>query len=495
MPLQIEGLFNDQMPEKKRLGQFFTPSSVAKSLIEWVLRTPHDELLDPSCGNGEFISLHGHSTGVELSPEVCREARSRAPVAEVINADFFEWAARTHARFDAVAGNPPFIRYQSFKEERRALALALARLNGASFSGLTSSWAPFLVVAASLLKPGGRLAFVVPAELGHATYSVPLVEFLVAKFSFVQVIAIRDKIFPKLSEDAWLLYADGYGGRSQQIAFSTCSSFQALRTPPRTKKVVSIEEWRRRGSRLRKFLLPNDILELYEALSLRKEVLTLGSVATTGIGYVTGGNSFFHLRPSEAKELRFPQEYLRVAVRNGGQLRDGRVDEEMVSKWLQEDREVLLIDLFNARSIPPAVQRYLDSAEGIQARTAFKCRVRNPWYVVPNVEAPDAFLTYMNGADPVLIPNEAGCVCTNTLLAIRLTNGIPVRAIAKAWTHPLARLSQELEGHPLGGGMLKLEPGEAARVKLPISKMKNLDLEILKHGVRFMREWRHNYDA
>ena len=496
IPLQSTGLFGAQpMPERKQLGQFFTPPGVAKSLVEWAVRAPTDALLDPSCGNGEFLSLYDSSTGIELSPEVCREARSRAPAADVINADFFEWAARTRNRFDAVVGNPPFIRYQSFKSERRALALALAKLNGASFSGLTSSWAPFLVVAAGLLKPGGRLAFVVPAELGHATYSVPLVEFLVANFSFVQVIAIKEKIFPKLSEDAWLLYADGYGERSGQIAFSICSSFQASQTPPRATKIVSVADWRRRGGRLRKFLLQNHISALYEELSSREEVLTLGSVARTGIGYVTGGNSFFHLRPSEARQLRFPEQYLRVAVRNGEQLRDGRVDHDTVNKWLKEDREVLLIDLSNARSIPPGIQRYLDSAEGRQARTAFKCRTRNPWYIVPNVEAPDAFLTYMNGADPVLIPNEAGCVCTNSLLAIRLTNGIAARAIAKAWKHPLARLSQEVEGHPLGGGMLKLEPGEAARVKLPIGKMPNLDLETLNDGVRLMREWRHNYDA
>lgn len=495
IPLQSKGLFADPpMPEKKQLGQFFTPSDVANSLVQWAVRAPTEALLDPSCGNGEFLSLHDRSTGVELSPEVCREGRSRAPAADIINADFFEWAARTRHRFDAVAGNPPFIRYQSFRDERRALALALAKQNGASFSGLTSSWAPFVVVAASLLKPGGRLAFVVPAELGHSTYSIPLVEFLVAKFSFVQVIAIREKIFPKLSEDAWLLYADGYGG-SEEIAFSACSSFRASRTPPRVTRIVSAAEWRRRGGRLRKFLLQDHILALYEELSSRKDVLTLGSVARTGIGYVTGGNSFFHLRPSEAKQLRFPEQYLRVAVRNGEQLRDGRVDQDTVDKWLKEDREVLLINLVNARSIPVGVQRYLDSAEGMQARTAFKCRTRNPWYVVPSVEPPDAFLTYMNGADPVLIPNEAGCVCTNSLLAIRLTNGIAAGAIAKAWKHPLARLSQELEGHPLGGGMLKLEPGEAARVTLPIGRMPNLDLNILNDGVRLMREWRHRSDA
>jgi adenine-specific DNA-methyltransferase len=34
----------------------------------------------------------------------------------------------------------------------------------------------FLVTTASLLKQGGRLAFVVPAEIGHAPYAAPLVE-------------------------------------------------------------------------------------------------------------------------------------------------------------------------------------------------------------------------------------------------------------------------------------------------------------------------------
>jgi hypothetical protein len=244
---------------------------------------------------------------------------------------------------------------------------------------------------------------------------------------------------------------------------------------------------------LRKFILPGDVLAQYEALSSVKGSLTLGSVARIGIGYVTGANSFFHLKPSEARRLRFPERYLRVAVRNGEQLRGGRVDGEMVKKWLKEDREILLIDLLKASVIPPTVREYLDSAEGELVRAAFKCRTRNPWYAVPNVGVPDAFLTYMNGRDPALIPNNAECVCTNSLLAVHLTNGIGSDELARAWTHPLARLSQELEGHPLGGGMLKLEPGEAARVLMPIGPVPGLELERLNDGIRLMREWRH-YD-
>jgi hypothetical protein len=56
----------------------------------------------------------------------------------------------------------------------------------ADFTGLTSSWAPFLVGAAGLLRPGGRLAFVVSSEIGHAPYAAPLLDYLVERFAHVQ---------------------------------------------------------------------------------------------------------------------------------------------------------------------------------------------------------------------------------------------------------------------------------------------------------------------
>jgi len=45
------------------------------------------------------------------------------------------------------------------------------------------------------------MAFVVPAEIGHAPYAAPLIEWLCARFALVQVIAI-----PALALDVWLSY-------------------------------------------------------------------------------------------------------------------------------------------------------------------------------------------------------------------------------------------------------------------------------------------------
>lgn len=56
------------------------------------------------------------------------------------------------------------------------------------------------------------MAFVVPAEVGHAPYAAPLLDYLVENFATVHVVAVREKLFPHLSEDCWLLFTDGHGG-------------------------------------------------------------------------------------------------------------------------------------------------------------------------------------------------------------------------------------------------------------------------------------------
>ena len=128
-----------------------------------------------------------------------------------------------------------------------------------------------------------------------------------------------------------------------------------------------------------------------------------------------------------------------------------------------------------------------------KARKTYKCRNRRPWYVVPDVVIPDAFVSYMTGLAPRLVLNEAGCVCTNSLHCVRFNNGIRPAEVLEAWGHPLCRLSIELEGHPLGGGMLKLEPREAANVVLPMGSeaRRKAQLDLIERGIEIARQWRH----
>jgi len=478
---------------QKHAGAYYTPNGVAAALVAWTVREAGDRLLDPACGDGQFLACHSHATGIEQDPVAARQAQARAPTARIQVEDFFAWATETTERFEGAAGNPPFIRYQTFKGEIRKRALTLCARQGVVFSGLASSWAPFLVATAGLLKPGARMAFVVPAEIGHAPYAAPLLEYLVGSFSEVRIVAIRDKIFPTLSEDCWLLYADGYGGRTDRIGLTITDLFVPSRAPPPTTLSIDVAEWRSIWNRrLRPYLLPTDARDLYAAALGHHDSQRLSDFAAIGIGYVSGDNEFFHLRPSDAARWDIPAACLHPSVRSARSLPERRITRSTVDGWKSDDAPVMLLRLRRGQELPAGVRRYLDSSAGQQARLGYKCRNREPWYAVPDVQVPDYVMSYMSGRSVSLVRNDAEVTCTNSVHALRVHDAAMATKLLPEWSSPFVRLSCELEGHALGGGMLKLEPREAARILFPAPDIaRRARADILEEAIVRMQNWRH----
>jgi hypothetical protein len=57
---------------------------------------------------------------------------------------------------------------------------------------------------------------------------------------------------------------------------------------------------------------------------------------------------------------------------------------------------------------------------------------------------------------------------------------------------PVFQLSSELEGHPLGGGMLKLEPREACRILIPhTTDLEHVPTALIEEGIATLQAWRH----
>lgn len=475
---------------RKVSGSYYTPLKVARSLVDWAARRRSDLLLDPSCGDGAFLGFHRRVFGVERDAEAIAEAGARNPWARLHHGDYFEWAESSHLRFDGAVGNPPFIRYQVFSGATRDRALSMCRSLGIEFTRLSSSWAPFLAVTASLLKRGGRMAFVVPAEIGHAPYARPLLRYLLDSFEHVQITAVREKMFPKLSEDCWLLRAEGFGQRADGLSMLALDRFE----PGEEDQVgdwisrSDLEQW---GWRLRPFLLSRASREAYLLAISAGGALRLGDVARVSIGYVTGDNDFFHLRPSQAARLGVEARELHPTVRNGRVLDGSAVTMRTVRSWQDRDEPMMLLRLEKATRPSRGVLEYINSEAGQRARMTYKCRTRDPWYVVPDVRVPDAFLTYMSGTSPSLVANQAGCACTNSVHAVHLRESFTLGWLLDRWKSPITLLSCELEGHPLGGGMLKLEPREAAQIVL-VPRCHGLGVGAVLDGISRLRRWRHH---
>jgi adenine-specific DNA-methyltransferase len=477
---------------QKHLGAFYTSSPVAHALITWAVRRPDEHLLDPSCGEGVFLEaaaeriskIRGNPSiqiyGIEIDKSVVnkilasRLERIGIPTKNIRVADFFEVEPSSFQKFKAVVGNPPFIRYQTFKGASREKALAIAKTLGVSISELTSSWAPFLLNATRFLAPGGRLAMVVPAEISHASYARPVLQYLTHHFKSIVIASFSERLFPNLSQDTYLLFADHFGGACKSLIFRRFQGIQdfgsELGPNGSSETKISARQIRNGNGRLRNHFLPRELSALYSFLAASSQVRRLGELAKIGIGYVTGSNDFFHLSKDQVREYGIPKPFLKRSLLRSGIAKGLRVSEADWRELRDRGEKVYLLSIprIEEERLPEGVIEYLKKGMKADVHRAYKCAVRKPWYSVPIAEAPEAFLTYMSmsGEAPRTVWNEPALLATNSLHEIRLHFPKPNTAwkLALAFCCSLSQLSSEIEGHPLGGGMLKLEPSEAEQV-------------------------------
>ena len=110
--------------------------------------------------------------------------------------------------FDAVLGNPPFIRYQYLDDLDQQRMRKIFNARALPFTGHTNAWVPFVLLAIDCLKPGGRLAMVVPAEILHVLYAEPLRQFISTNCSRALVIDTRRALVQRALQGVVLMLAE-----------------------------------------------------------------------------------------------------------------------------------------------------------------------------------------------------------------------------------------------------------------------------------------------
>lgn len=456
--------------ESKARGAFYTPAELTRFLARWAIRGPIDRVLEPSCGDGAFVSavverfadlgahdLANRLIGVEREPAEAEKARAIAPAAQVLTSDFFDVDPMALLPMDAVIGNPPYIRYHGFTGAAREKGLARARAQGVELTNLASSWAHFVVHSVAFLGSSGRLALVLPAELLHTDYGEPVRELLLRRFGSVIVVAFDRAVFSGAQVDAVLLLASNDDRRGLRVVrVPDERTLDTLEVGATTDFALEAPQRRWSGS------VDAEAGLVYEKLRASGTAIPLGAIASVDIGFVSGANDFFILSRDEAARRGLPEEALTRTMRRPGD----------IPGLLASEGDVrLLLDL--AGKPEPSDERllkYLREGEASGITTRYKCRVRRPWYAVPLPRSrPDAFLPYMSHLGPRLIVNDGGAWSSNLLHGVTL--GLlapPPRALAVAMVSSLTLLSAEIEGRAYGGGVLKLETKEAERVLVPM---------------------------
>jgi hypothetical protein len=423
--------------------------------------------LEPACGDGSFISAVADRldrlgaedasslVGIEKEANEARKASALVPSADVRVASFFDVdPADLGATFDAVIGNPPYIRYHGFTGEDRDKGLARASAQGVQLTRLASSWAHFVVHATSFLGEDGRLALVLPAELLVTDYAQPVRAHLLARFASVLVIAFDRMVFEDAQVDAVLLLASNEGPAGINVVrVMDVAGLDRL-------DLTGVVAGRQPGARWSSSL-DAEADGTYRALVESPSIQRLSDVASVDIGIVTGSNAYFILSQAEATKAKLPEEYLATIVERPRDVPGLAVEPAETSR-------LLLIPQGPAPS-DPAVARYLRAGRAKGIANGYKCRVRKFWHSVPLPrKRPDAFLPYMTGNVPRLIERGSATWSTNLLHGVALRDrSLDIRALSAAMLSSATLLSAEVEGRPYGGGVLKLETKEAERLAIP----------------------------
>ncbi len=260
-----------------RFGRFYTPPRVAELALDEAIRSPSDRVWDPTCGDGAFLrtaAARGHDPsrlhGTDIDEDAIAAARDALPGATLGVGDLFAWDG---PRFDAIVGNPPFVRVERLPAARRttlrgivAGAIGFEPPSQADLAVLS------LLQALRFLKPGGRLAFVMPNTWMDAEYGRPVRRWLLERYRLVAMLESRtEPWFPEASVNCVVVVFENAPGAGRTARFG-----ERVAVPPEGR-------W---GPLLRAPDLWFDVLD-------RADVVPLGDVLDLSYGTKVGVAPFF----------------------------------------------------------------------------------------------------------------------------------------------------------------------------------------------------------
>jgi adenine-specific DNA methylase len=469
----------DGPAHRKARGAFFTPPELCAYLADWAIRDPGDRVLEPSCGEAAFLlaaarrlqalgappgGLHGTELHEASTAAAARRLADAGYRADLRTGDFF--ARPPRPEFEAVVGNPPYVRYQGFSGEARSAAREAALRAGVRLSALASSWAAFTVHAALFLTPGGRLGLVLPAELLSVNYAAEVRAFLMRRFARVRLVLFTERVFPGVQEEVVLLQAEGRGptGHCELHQVRDLAELVSSRRPA--------SSWvpARPGGKWTDALMPPEARALYTRVSGEAGVGALHDWGETTLGAVTGNNRYFALPAARVRALGLSESDVLPMSPTGSRHLRHRL-ELTAADWAHLGEAGSPVWLFRPGGAPSAAaRRYIAQGLALGVQDAYKCRVRDPWWRTPVVPPPDLFVTYMNADTPRLVGNPAGVHHLNSVHGLYLHEAVdePVRPLLPlASLNSMTLLGAETVGRAYGGGLLKLEPREADLLPVP----------------------------
>ncbi len=472
-------LITEASAEKLR-GGFYTPRAIAEFILKWGINGSTDfDILEPSCGDGIFLSLiktlpnnYKSVTALELDKTEAEKASAiNLARCRVINGDFHHYCRTTDDRFDLIIGNPPYIRYQFFDEIQQAAAEEIFTKAGLKYSRLTNAWVSFIIGSSLLLKSRGRIGFVVPAEILQVSFASQLRDFLAHFYNKINIISFEKLVFPNIQQEVVLLLCEKNETSDHKIEHLELPDASKLDTldVKRLKSPTKTIDFR--SNKWTFYFLDQEEIDFLENIATRKKIEPLGVYANVEVGITTGSNDFFTVDLETVERYKLGA-YAKPMVGRSVQVNSLIFNAADWKRNRDSNSKAHLLVFPTRRKLDKknGAVKYISHGEKIGIHKGYKCGIRDDWFVVPSLKISEALFIRRNNLYPKLIVNDAEAYTTDTMHRVFLKRGTELKAFTASYYNSLSFAFAEVSGRSHGGGVLELMPNEAERILLPYNR-------------------------
>lgn len=460
---------------RKKYAQFFTPEPIARFMCEWVLGTTKNcKVLEPAYGLGIFSRILSSKAisqidAFELDPVILKYAKPHIPqCVNLSNSDYLDSSWGTS--YDAIICNPPYLKFHDY-DNTSSIAEINRRLN-LRLNGFTNLYTLFLLKSIAQLKPGGRLAYIIPSEFMNADYGVEVKRALLKSGALRHIIVVRytECAFSDALTTACIVLCENT--HSDTMRFSSISQIEQLDTCLNTYVEYKATELKAE----RKW---KSYYESRNALGY-SNLVPFSRFARVSRGIATGANSYFALSRSRADEYHLPNQSLVPCVCRSADVPQTIFTIENFEKLANSGKASYLFD-GSAGTSNPYVKNYINLGENASINNRYLTSGRTPWYAIENRPPSPIWVSVFNRTGLRFIRNEANvrnltcfhCVYPNDMVDADVLFAYLITDVAKEIFQDNSR--------EYGNGLIKYEPNDLNKgLVADLSKLSVEDIEYVK---------------
>ena len=474
--------------ERNRLGQFATPTALARDILRHAKTLlPAEEpvrFLDPAIGTGSFYSALRatfpvwrirEAQGFEIDPHYSAPATDLWAGTDLsLTGDDFTKQTPA-ARFNLLVCNPPYVRHHHMPASEKArLRHRAFQSCGTKITGLSGLYCYFLGLSHAWLANEAVSAWLIPSEFMDVNYGQAVKRYLLDRVTLLHIHRFDPtdvQFADALVSSAVVWFRNQVPPPDHAVTFS----FGGTMSGPKLSKVVPA-----------KALALEPKWTRFPVADARNKP-TVSSIAdffNIKRGLATGDNSYFILDADEIKARQLPFECFRPILPSPRHVKTDEIEADAAGLPLLERRLFLLDAPMPEQEIRrryPALWAYLEVGKARGLHERYLCRHRALWYGQENRPPAPIVCTYLGRGDAKsgrpfrFLLNQSKATVANVYLAMYPT---PVLAralernpglIRRVWEALNGITPERLlgEGRVYGGGLHKLEPKELANVPVP----------------------------